>query len=159
MSSSGPAVDSSGNLKDASEIVFYNSESDEVPLPILAGPTGERCWLKGHLQITYTDVDFFFHTGSRRTARSTKNNLSELLDAEKRNSDGELKKKSKKRSKKHHKVRVAKKSATEGDVDMDEGDIDFLGSGSSNSDASTSEDDEDVPAVSNAEVSIKLNLE
>lgn len=60
MSSSGPAVDSSGNLKDASEIVFYNSESDEVPLPILAGPTGERCWLKGHLQITYTDVDFFF---------------------------------------------------------------------------------------------------
>ena len=85
------------------------------------------------------------------------------MDAEKRNSDGELmNKKSKKRSKKHHKVvgRATKKSATEGDVNMDEGDIDFSESGSSDSDASsTSENDEDVPAVTNAEVSNTLNLE
>ena len=40
--STGPAVDSLGNLKDASDIVFYNSESDEVPLPCPAGPTGEH---------------------------------------------------------------------------------------------------------------------
>ena len=156
-------VDSSGNLKDASEIVFYNSESDEVPLPCVTGPTGEHATDSKVTYILHTDVDFFFHTGSRCTARSTKNNLSELLDAEKRNSDGKLmNKKSKKRSKKHHKVvgRVTKKSATEGDVDMDEGDIDFSESRSSDSDGSgTSENDEDVPVVSNAEVSNTLNLE
>ena len=36
---SSPAVDSSENLKDASEIVFYNPESDEVPLPCPTGST------------------------------------------------------------------------------------------------------------------------
>ena len=28
-----PALDSTGHLKDASEMDFYNSESDDVPLP------------------------------------------------------------------------------------------------------------------------------
>ena len=38
-SSPAASVDSSGNLKDASEIVFYNPESDEVPLPCPTGST------------------------------------------------------------------------------------------------------------------------
>ena len=28
-----PALDSTGHLKDASEMDFYNSKSDDVPLP------------------------------------------------------------------------------------------------------------------------------
>jgi hypothetical protein len=91
--------------------------------------------------------------GSRRTTRTTKNNLTELLDAEKRNSDGELKK-SKKRSKPGKgTICRTKKSAANGDVDMDEGDSVF-GSNSSDSDVSTSEDDKDALVVSNAEVSV-----
>ena len=79
------------------------------------------------------------------------------MDAEKCNSDGELKK-SKKRSKIHHKV--TKKSGAKSDVDMDKGD-DFYVSDSSDSDASTSEpeDNKDVPVpVSNAEVSSSIKL-
>ena len=73
------------------------------------------------------------------------------MDAEKCNSDGELKK-SKKHSKKNHKV--TKKLVAKGDLNMDEGDNDFYVSelDSSDSDASMSEDDNNVPAVSNAEV-------
>ncbi|KAF8805090.1 hypothetical protein BYT27DRAFT_7298997 [Phlegmacium glaucopus] len=57
-----PALDATGHLKDASEMDFYNSESDDVPLP---------------------------HKNPSTTCVSA-NNLDVLLDAEKHNSDGEI---------------------------------------------------------------------
>ncbi|KAF8817292.1 hypothetical protein BYT27DRAFT_7247515 [Phlegmacium glaucopus] len=99
-----PALDATGHLKDASEMDFYNSESDDVPLP-----------RKNPVR------------GPRRSTRVSSNNLDVLLDAEKHNSDGEIELKaatSRKPSKNKKKLNHG-----DGEEDTDKDDHNFSNTG------------------------------
>ncbi|KAF9543146.1 hypothetical protein CPC08DRAFT_770290 [Agrocybe pediades] len=145
-----PAVDAEGNLKDASTLHFYGSESDEVPLPPVP-----------------CDQDI---AESRRTSsRKSTNKLSEILDAEKRDVDGNLSKqfapKKQRKNPPRKKTSTSKKAGVAGptvvglgsDVD-DEDDSDFTDSSDSSDSCPSivsvldSEDESTVAQVSNAEL-------
>ena len=148
-----PAVDSSGQLKDASEIDFYNSESDIIPL---------RKKSSMFFSIDYLDIytllkpSFAIAPAPRRSTRVTSNNLDVLLDAEKRNSDGEveskmaqLRKPRKSKSKSKH---ATQRVHVEEDTDKEDSNFTMDTGSGSESDENSVEEDHDTVDISNVEV-------
>ncbi|KAF9541735.1 hypothetical protein CPC08DRAFT_770556 [Agrocybe pediades] len=137
-------IDQDGNLKDARDIHFQYSESEDVPMAAV-GSTAE----------------------CRQSSRTTTNNLKQILDTEKRNANGNLEKAFRMRqderqppqrkAKKIKKVKATKSTASH-DGDDDDDDVDFINDVISLSGDSEDLSDDDDPdsMITNAELAAAL---
>ena len=144
-----PALDSSGHLKDASEIDFYNSESDIVPLH--KKPSASlSIWTSW----SWLYISFLIAQAPRRSTRVTAGNLDALLDAEKRNSDGEVESKlaafRKPRKSKTKSKHV--RGHSEDNTDKEDFNFNMDTDSSSEGDDISVEEDNDTVTISNTEV-------
>ena len=75
-----PALNTFGHLRDASELEFYNSESDDVPLSRISKVATPRKWNPQYY--TQKFLTKILTQALRRSTRASTNKLDVLLDAE-----------------------------------------------------------------------------